>query len=230
MARVLLVDDDRYVLRALQTLIMGEGHHCVTVACAAEAGQALRGDPFDLVLLDVGLPDGDGFSLCRQIRTRFRMPILLLTARSNTADKVVGLEVGADDYLTKPFEPRELVARVRAHLRRATEYAEPAEAANQIRVGDLIIDVDRRDAFRHGAPLHLTTREFELLHLLARHRDKALAATWIFESVWGYEPEAGMKTLAVFVSRLRQKIEADPLQPRMLLNVRGFGYKITGDP
>jgi len=227
MPRLLLVDDDRFLLRAVEKLLTAEGYYCQAVVSAEEARRALQGDPFDMVVLDVGLPDQDGFALCRQIRTRHRMPILFLTARDENADKVIGLEVGADDYLTKPFAPRELVARVRAHLRRATEYSQPVEASNQFRLGDLIVDVDRRDALRSGDPVRLTEREFELLHLLARHRDKALATDWIFENVWGYDAEMGVKTLAVYVRRLRRKIETDPDNPRYLLTVRGFGYKLT---
>src|SRR5204862_5132761 len=118
---------DRFILRAVEKLLSAEGYYCQTAVSAEEARRALTGEPFDLVVLDVGLPDQDGFALCRQIRMRHRMPILFLTARDENADKVIGLEVGADDYLTKPFTPRELVARIRAHLRRATEYSHPPE-------------------------------------------------------------------------------------------------------
>jgi DNA-binding response OmpR family regulator len=227
MPRLLLVDDDRFILRAVEKVLVAEGYYCRTAVSADEARRALEGDPFDLVVLDVGLPDQDGFALCRQIRARHRMPILFLTARDDNADKVVGLEVGGDDYLTKPFAPRELVARIRAQLRRATEYSQPPEKNNQILIGSLVVDVDHRDAFCKGEPAHLTEREFELLHLLARHHGKALATEWIFENVWGYDAEMGLKTLAVYVRRLRRKIEPDPDRPRFLLTVRGFGYKLT---
>jgi DNA-binding response OmpR family regulator len=226
MPRLWLVDDDRFILRMLQELLSAEGYFCATAINAAEALRALEGDPFDLILLDVGLPDQDGLTLCRHIRSRHRMPILLLTARSESIDKVVGLEVGADDYVTKPFDPRELVARVRAQLRRASEYTAPQEQDNRIELGSLIVDVDNRDALRDGARVRLTAREFELLHFLARHRDRALASEWIFENVWGYGAELGLKTLTVHVQRLRQKIELDPHQPEILLTVRGFGYKL----
>lgn len=228
MPRLLLVDDDRFLLRALEKLLSAEGYFCQTAVSAEDARTALLGDPFDMVILDVGLPDQDGISLCRQIRTKHRMPILFLSARSDNADTVIGLEVGADDYLTKPFAPRELVARVRAHLRRVQEYSSAAEAPNQISLGTLLVDVDVRDAFHDGKPTGLTEREFELLHFLARHRDKALATDWIFENVWGYDADLGVKTLAVYVRRLRRKIEADPDNPRFLLTVRGFGYKLVG--
>jgi DNA-binding response OmpR family regulator len=231
MSRLLVVDDDRFLLRGIEKLFAAEGHYCKTAPTAAEAraalAQAAPGEPFDLVVLDVGLPDLDGFTFCRQIRTRHRMPILLLTARSDSTDKVIGLEVGADDYVTKPFEPRELVARVRALLRRAGEYSQPLDAPNRIDLGSVVLDVDAHDAFRGGEPLRLTDREFELLHLLARHRGKALASGWIFENIWGYADEFGMKTLTVYIGRVRQKIEVEPQHPRILLTVRGFGYKVV---
>jgi DNA-binding response OmpR family regulator len=230
MPRLLLVDDDRFILRAIQKLLGAEGHYCATAVTAEEARRELAGDPFDLLILDVGLPDMDGFALCRQIRTRHRMPILLLTARSDGTDKVVGLEVGADDYVTKPFEPRELVARVRALLRRAGEYNIPADQPNRIALAEVVVDVDARDAIRDGKAVGLTEREFELLHLLARHRDKALASDWIFENVWGFESDFGLKTLTVYVQRLRRKIEGDPANPRILRTVRGFGYKLVSNP
>lgn len=227
MPRLLLVDDDRFLLRAVEKLLTAEGYFCLTAGTADEARRHLNGNPFDMIVLDVNLPDQDGFTLCRQIRTHHRMPILFLTAREDGSDKVIGLEVGADDYLTKPFAPRELVARVRAHLRRATEYSLPEGKPNRIVLGELVIDSDSRDAFRNGVPAQLTEREFELLHLLARHREKALASDWIFENVWGFDAEMGAKTLAVYIRRLRMKIEPDPGHPVMLLTVRGFGYKLT---
>jgi len=227
MPRLLLVDDDRFILRALEKLLTVEGYSCCTAVNAEEARRILTSESFDMVVLDVGLPDMDGFTLCRQIRANHRMPILYLTARSDNADKVIGLEIGADDYLTKPFAPRELVARIRAHLRRALEYNQPERALDQIVLGDLIVDVDRRDAYLKGDPVHLTEREFELLHLLARHRDRALATERIFEHVWGYDSDPGLKALAVYVRRLRRKIETDPDHPVYLLTVRGFGYKLV---
>ena len=226
MPRLLLVDDDRFLLRALESLLTAEGYYCRTAVCAADARVALKGEPFDLVVLDIGLPDQDGISLCRQIRARHQMPILILSARSDNADKVIGLEVGADDYLTKPFMPREMVARVRAHLRRSLEYSQPPERRCRIELGDLNVDVDKRDAFNCGRPCRLTEREFALLHFLARHRDRALATEWIFENVWGYGAEFGIKTLAVYVRRVRAKIEPDPNKPRHLITIRGHGYKL----
>ena len=231
MARLLLVDDDRFVLKAVHKLLAMEGYYCQTAVNAEEARRALDAEEFDLMILDVGLPDIDGFTFCRQIRMKHKIPVLFLSARDENADKVIGLEVGGDDYMTKPFAPRELVARVRAHLRRMTEYSVPAENNNQITVGDLVVDLDQHDAFRNNQPAHLTDREFELLHLLARNRERALATDWIFENVWGYDADLGVKTLAVYVRRLRRKIEENPDAPRYLVTIRGFGYKLTaGDP
>ena len=224
MPRLLLVDDDRFLLRALESLLTVEGYYCRTAVTAEDARQALKGEPFDLVVLDIGLPDQDGISLCRQIRARHQMPILILSARSDNADKVIGLEVGADDYLTKPFMPREMVARVRAHLRRSLEYSQPPDTRRRIDLGDLSVDIDTRDAFHCGRACGLTEREFALLHFLARHRGKALATDWIFENVWGYGAEFGIKTLTVTVRRVRAKIEQNPSNPQFLVTIRGHGY------
>lgn len=231
MPRLLLVDDDRLLLRSLEKLFAQEGYYCRTAQTVDEARRVLMyptGDePFDLVLLDVGLPDGDGVSLCRQIRTRHRMPVILLTARDQITDKVIGLEVGADDYLTKPFDPRELLARTRAHLRRAAEYLPSAAAPNRIDLGRLVLDLDAREARKDRILLPLTEREFELLYLLARHPGKALESTWMFEQIWGYSPELGIKVLTVYVRRLREKLEDQAHAPQFLLTVRGFGYKLV---
>ncbi len=233
MPRLLLVDDDPLLLRSLEKLFSSEGFYCRTARSAQQARQALEASetdaPFDLLVLDVGLPDEDGFSFCRRLRASRRVPVILLTARGEPTDKVIGLELGADDYVTKPFEPRELLARVRALLRRATEYND-ASPAPRIPLGDVVLDLDRRDAFRVEQPCGLTEREFELLHFLARHRGKALASDYIFESVWGYDAELGLKTLTVCVQRLRRKIEQDPARPRLLVTVRGFGYRLEAAP
>lgn len=231
MPRLLLVDDDRLLLRSLEKLFAQEGYFCKSAQTVEDARRELlragADEPFDLILLDVGLPDGDGVSFCRQIRTRHRMPIMLLTARDEITDMVIGLEVGADDYLTKPFDPRELLARTRAHLRRSAEYEASTSAPNQIELGRLVLDLDAREARKDGKVLPLTEREFELLHLLARYPGKALASEWMFEQIWGYSPELGIKTLTVCVRRLREKLEDQAHVPQLLLTVRGFGYKLV---
>ena len=225
--KLLLVDDDRFFLNSLGRLLGKEGYHVTSAVSGSEAQRLLEGEAFDLVMLDVSLGDMDGVTLCRRVRSRLRMPIIMLTGRDATADKVVALEVGADDYITKPFEPAELLARVRAQLRRAQEYNEPPAQSDRIVVGHLVVDPAVRDAFFYDRPARLTQKEFELLHLLARHQGRALARDWLFEQVWGYDAELGIKTLAVYVRRLRCQIEDDPDNPRYLLTVRGFGYKLA---
>jgi two-component system response regulator RegX3 len=232
MARLLLVDDDPHLLHALCKLFQRAGYYCATASSAAEVrGSFLRAgsEPaYDLLLLDVGLPDGDGFSLCRQLRARHHLPILMLTARCDPADRVVGLELGADDYLPKPFDPAELLARVRALLRRASEYNREPERSQRYAAGPLVVDAEAHTVCLDGCPVSLTEREFALLLLLARHQGKALASGWIFETLWGCDADLGLKTLTVHVQRLRQKIEPDPRNPRLVLTVRGFGYKLCG--
>ena len=224
--KLLLVDDDRFVLTPLARLLGLHGYHCTQAVTGAEALRLLDTEPFDMLLLDIGLPDIDGLSVCRRARARHNMPIMMLTARDASSDKIIGLEVGADDYITKPFEPDEILARVRAHLRRSREYDSAPANQNLIKIGALTVDLDIHDAIVNGKPAGLTAREFDLLHLLARQRNRALERDWIFEQVWGYDAELGIKALAVCVRRVRCKIEADPENPRYLHTVRGCGYKL----
>ncbi len=229
-ASILLVDDDRFVLRAIDQLLTKEGFQCKTASTLRDAEAAASMAKFDLLVLDVGLPDGDGFTLCRRIRLHHTMPILFLTARSDNADKVIGLELGADDYLTKPFEPRELLARVRAMLRRAGEYNNTSESINppaKLHVGSLLIDTGIRDAFKINEPLHLTDKEFALLYYLARRSEQAISSTQIFRDVWGFDADTGPGVVAITIYRLRKKIEINPDDPRLLVTVRGFGYRLT---
>ena len=225
--KLLLVDDDRFVLNPLARLLGLHGYHCTLAVTGAEALRLLDVEAFDMLLLDIGLPDMDGLSVCRRARAKHSMPILMLTARDSSSDKIIGLEIGADDYITKPFEPDEILARVRAHLRRCQEYNAVPNAENKIKIGALIVDLDAHDAVVDGKPAGLTTREFDLLHLLARHRERALARDWIFEQVWGYDAELGVKALAVCIRRIRCKIEAAPDHPHYLHTIRGYGYKLT---
>ena len=154
----------------------------------------------------------------------------MLTGRSSATDKINGLHAGADDYITKPFDPNELLARVQAHLRRSREYAVPDEEASELPLGlGRVLDLRSRDAVIEGTPAHLTDREYEVLLLLARQRGTALDKTWLFQQVWGNAPEEGIKALAVYVRRLRRKIEADEDNPTCILTVRGFGYKLAGE-
>ena len=225
--KLLLVDDDRFILNALTRLLAVNNYHCVTAVNAKEAWQALQSEEFDLLILDVGLPDQDGISLCRRVRTKHHMPIIMLTARDGASDKVIALEVGADDYICKPFDPQEVLARVRAHLRRNQEYNVEVRKSERFDFGTLVVDVDARDAYVNEVPAKLTDREFELLLMLARNRGRAVGRDWLFEEVWGYDAELGIKTLAVYIRRVRMKVEADPDNPKFIKTVRGFGYKMT---
>ena len=224
-SRILIVDDDRAILAALQRLLEREGYQVYSAVSAEEALAQLEAQPVELALLDVALPGQDGLSLCRQIRGEWRFPVIMLTGRGTTVDKIVGLEMGADDYVTKPFDPGELLARVRAQLRRSKEYTQAEESA-PIQVGALQVDPARRQAAIDGRTLTLTEREFELLHTLARNRGRPLHRDQLFEAVWGYDSELAGNLLAVYVRRLRRKIERDPEAPEYLHTVRGYGYKL----
>lgn len=224
-ARILIVDDDRAILGSLQRLLQREGYQVCSATTAEEAITLLEAESVDLALLDLALPGQDGLSLCRQIRGEWRFPVIMLTGRGSTVDKIVGLEMGADDYVTKPFDPGELLARVRAQLRRSRDYAEAAENA-PIQVGGLQVDPARRLVTIDGRALTLTEREFELLHTLARNRGRPLHRNQLFETVWGYDSDLAGNLLAVYMRRLRRKIERDPEAPEYLHTVRGYGYKL----
>lgn len=226
MHRILVVDDDAFLRENLKRLLEQYQYEVVGVGAGAEALRNLAETPFHLVILDLGLPDVDGFDLCRRIRQKWLTPILMLTARTDSTDKIVGLEVGADDYLTKPFEPKELLARVRALLRRVYEY--PAHEANTDgarEFGELVIDFSRRQVSVRGQPVSLTRREFDLLAYLAQNAHRVIPREQLFEQVWGYSIEFSSNTLDVYIYRLRKKIEKDPNNPEYLHTHRHFGYE-----
>jgi DNA-binding response OmpR family regulator len=230
--KILVVEDDRAIVSSLMRLLAREGYYIHAVSTGEEAAAHLRQESsYDLALLDVALPGMDGFTCCRVLRQQGWLgPVLMLTGRSSGRDKVMGLAAGADDYVTKPFDPAELLARIDAHLRRSREYDVPSADAVEIVLGaDRVLDLRSRDAVVQGEPVHLTDREYEVLLLLARHKGTALDKTWLFQQVWGNAPEEGIKALAVYIRRLRRKIEADEDNPTCLLTVRGFGYKLAGE-
>ena len=221
--RVLLIDDDDR-LNALLTEYLGKFGYAVRAATRPSAGlRALKADPPDLVILDVMLPEMDGLSVCRKIRETSRVPIIMLTARGEVSDRIVGLELGADDYLPKPFEPRELVARMQAVLRRRTE-DEPDVA----RAGPVEVNWTTRAARVHGRELSLTTAEFELLGFLVRHHGRVLSRERIIEGTHDINWAAYDRSIDVLVSRLRQKLGDDPRQPTFIRTVRGVGYCFVG--
>lgn len=224
-ARILVLDDDSIARRLLETSLTAEGFAVQTFGTIAHARAAIAREPFDLYLLDIVLPDGDGLDLCEAIRQRSHGPIIMLTVKGDLTDIVKGLEAGADDYMLKPFRMAEVTARVRAQLRRVQRSAGAHQSA--IRVGDLVIDRDGRDASLRGVPIHLSPREYEVLELLATRGGKSVSRETIIDTVWGEQEDLSEKILAVYIRRLRCKIEDDPDQPRYLQTVRGFGYKLA---
>ena len=223
-ARVLVVDDDPALAEMLTIVLRGEGFDTAVVADGSRALPALRELKPDLVLLDLMLPGMDGIDVCKAIRAESGVPIVMLTAKSDTVDIVLGLESGADDYVVKPFKPKELVARVRARMRR-TE-SEPAEVLG---IGDLAIDVPGHEVTREGSPIQLTPLEFDLLVALARKPRQVFTREVLLEQVWGYRHAADTRLVNVHVQRLRSKVEKDPEHPEVVLTVRGVGYK-AGPP
>ncbi len=233
-SKVLVVEDEPTLLDTLEYNLTRQGYAVLTAADGWAALETARRERPDLIVLDVMLPGLDGFEVCRILRRETNAPILMLTARADEVDKVVGLEVGADDYLTKPFSMRELLARVKALLRRVrlmTESlsAQQTPAAGERRVyGDLTIDLDRREVTRQGEPLALKPKEYELLVFLAQHRGQALSRDQILEQVWGWDFVGGSRTVDVHVRWLREKIEPDPARPVRLVTVHGVGYRFEG--
>ncbi|MBI5543059.1 MAG: response regulator transcription factor [Deltaproteobacteria bacterium] len=222
--RVLIIDDDEE-LNALLTEYLGRyGFVTATAAHPEEGLRAIKAQPPDILVLDVMLPGMDGFAVCRKVRETSRVPIVMLTARGDVPDRILGLELGADDYLPKPFEPRELVARLNAVLRRGP-LAPPAE---RIRVGELELDVSARMASLQGRALCLTTAEFELLCLLVRHRGRVLSRERILDETRGLDWEAFDRSIDVLVSRLRHKLGDDSKNPGFIKTIWGRGYSFVG--
>jgi two-component system, OmpR family, response regulator MtrA len=222
--RILIVDDDASLAEMLQLVLRQEGFETTWCASGDAALEVFRSAQFDLVLLDLMLPGLDGVAVCRRIRADSGVPIVMLTAKSDTGDVVDGLEAGADDYIAKPFKPRELVARVWTRLRRP-----PAESeTDMIRVGDVTIDVSAHEVKRGSDPIALTPLEFDLLLALARKPHQVFTREKLLEQVWGYRHAADTRLVNVHIQRLRSKIEQDPERPELVLTVRGIGYKAGG--
>ncbi|HMS55457.1 MAG TPA: response regulator transcription factor [Fimbriimonadaceae bacterium] len=228
MPDLLVVDDDRFLQQSLERLLTEAGYRVPTEGSTEEGLRAIVESEPDLMILDLSLPGVDGISFCRQIRAKWRFPVLMLTARTDAMDKVIGLEVGADDYLTKPFEPAELLARVRAQLRRTTEYDAKKSRASEdiVRAGSLEIRTKQREVRVGENVLELTAKEFDLLFYFAKNAGTALSREMLFEKVWGFEIEFNSNSLDVFVYRLRQKLEQAGGIGHYLQTVRGYGYKL----
>jgi two-component system response regulator MtrA len=218
--RVLVVDDDAALAEMLTIVLRTEGFESRVCASGDRAMQAFHEFRPDVVLLDLMLPGKDGIDVCKEIRAESGVPIVMLTARSDTVDVVLGLESGADDYVVKPFKPKELVARIRARVRTYDQVAPEA-----LRIGDLDIDVAGHQVTRDGAPIALTPLEFDLLVCLARKPWQVFTREVLLEQVWGYRHAADTRLVNVHVQRLRSKIEHDPENPKIVVTVRGVGYK-----
>jgi two-component system response regulator MtrA len=219
-ARLLVVDDDTALAEMIGIVLEAEGFDTVFCADGALAPEMFRAEQPDLVLLDLMLPGLDGIQICRMIRSESDVPIVMLTAKSDTIDVVAGLEAGADDYIAKPFKPKELVARVRARLRRQ-EDPEP----ERLRIGDLEIDVAGHEVSRDGQVIALTPLEFDLIVALARKPWQVFTREVLLEQVWGYRHAADTRLVNVHVQRLRAKVERDPEHPEVVVTVRGVGYR-----
>jgi DNA-binding response OmpR family regulator len=232
--RILVVEDDLTLLETLEYNLAVEGYEVITAADGLTALEVAREEDPDLILLDLMLPRLDGFEVCRILRRETNVPILMLTARADEVDRVVGLEVGADDYLTKPFSMRELLARVKALLRRVRLIREEVAGekglpdSEQLAFDDLVIDLDRREVVIRDEALRLKPKEFELLAFLARHPGMALSRDLLLERVWGWDYGGGSRTVDVHVRWLREKVEADPANPERIVTVRGVGYCFEG--
>ena len=218
--RVLVVDDDPALAEMLTIVLRGEGFDTAVVRDGAKALEVFRETHPDLVLLDLMLPGTSGLDVCKEIRAESGVPIVMLTAKGDTVDVVVGLESGADDYVVKPFKPKELVARIRARMRHSGD-----PAPEMLTIGDLSIDVAGHSVPRDGAPIGLTPLEFDLLVCLARKPWQVFTREVLLEQVWGYRHAADTRLVNVHVQRLRSKVEHDPENPEIVVTVRGVGYK-----
>jgi two-component system KDP operon response regulator KdpE len=225
-ARILVVDDEPQILRSLRTTLASHGYDVQTVATGEEALAAVDGRLPDLVLLDLVLPGLSGLEVCRHLRARSSLPILVLSARGDERDKVAALDLGADDYLTKPFGVNELLARIRAALRRAVGARGPSAV---VEAGALRVDFDRRQVTLDGAEVRLTPTEFELLKVLVANAGRVLTHGYLLRTVWGPEYEGESQLLRVFIGQLRRKVERDPSRPQHILTDPGVGYRFRID-
>jgi two-component system, OmpR family, response regulator len=227
MSKILVVEDDRNLLETIKYNLIKEGYETAVAADGAEALEIARNEKPDLIILDIMLPVIDGFEVCRILRKEMTVPIIILTARTDETDRIIGLDTGADDYVTKPFSLRELLARIRALLRRAkiTEVKLPEEQA-LLTMDDIIIDLNRHQVMVKEQPVELTAKEYDLLVFLMQNESYVFSREQLLEKVWGYDFAGDTRTVDVHIRWLRQKLESDPANPKHLLTVRGTGYKI----
>lgn len=224
--KILVVDDERPIADILKFNLEKEGYEVILAFDGIEAVELAFSEHPDLILLDLMLPGKDGMDVCREVRARLQTPIIMLTAKDGEIDKVLGLEFGADDYVTKPFSTRELLARVKAQMRRQQKPVaqEGTENAQGIRLFELFIDTDMYTVYKNNEPLDLTHREYELVHYLVKNSGRVMTREHLLQAVWGYEYFGDVRTVDVTIRRLREKIEKDPGKPEYILTRRGLGY------
>ncbi|AHN23863.1 response regulator transcription factor [Lysinibacillus sphaericus] len=225
---ILVVDDEKPIADILQFNLIKEGYKVICAYDGDEALEKVEEEQPDLMLLDIMLPKRDGMEVCREIRKKYDFPIIMLTAKGSEIDKVLGLEMGADDYVTKPFSTRELIARVKANMRRLQVVApaaeEEEETSNEIVVGSLVIQPDAYQVMKRDEAIELTHREFELLHYLGKHIGQVMTREHLLQTVWGYDYFGDVRTVDVTIRRLREKIEDNPSHPAWIVTRRGVGY------
>jgi two-component system OmpR family response regulator len=232
-SRIMIVEDDQTLVGVLKYNLAKDGYGVVTAIDGAQALEVARSEKPELIVLDIMLPKLDGLEVCRILRREMTVPILMLTAKTEEIDKVVGLELGADDYMTKPFSMREFLARIRAMLRRTEMMKQEIASSKEVKpsvvkVGSLEIDPVRHQVSLSGSLLDLSPKEFDLLAFLASNQARVFSRDYLLEKVWGYDYAGDTRTVDVHIRWLRQKIEVDPAHPRHLLTVRGVGYKFEG--
>ena len=226
MARILICDDEKDIVSALTIYLQAEGYGTVPAYNGREALRVLREQEVQLVLLDVMMPEMDGISALSKIRQESNVPVILLTAKSEDTDKVLGLNVGADDYVTKPFNPVELIARVRSQLRRYLQLGGGAAQGDTMKLGGIEIDDKKKTVTRDGEPVSLTPREYDILKFLMQHPGEVFSPSELYRRVWNEEPYGAESTVAVHIRHLREKLEITPAQPRYIKAVWGQGYKM----
>jgi two-component system response regulator RegX3 len=225
MTKILIIEDEISFSEALSFLLEKEGYSTVVAETGKQGLDAFKSDNFDLVLLDLMIPEVSGIDVCRTIRTTSAVPIIMLTAKDSEIDKVVGLELGADDYVTKPYSSRELVARIKAVLRRGSLDGDAAESTSVHSIAGIRMDIERHQVTVNDAAINLPLKEFELLEFLMRNAGRVLTRGQLIDRVWGGDYYGDTKTLDVHIKRLRSKIEVDPANPLLIQTIRGLGYK-----
>ena len=227
MANILVCDDDKEIVDAIETYLLQEGYTIYKAYDGVEAMEIIRKEEIQLLIMDVMMPKLDGIRATLQIREYSSIPIIILSAKSEDADKILGLNIGADDYVTKPFNPLELVARVKSHLRRYTNLGNQVEPpSNSYTVGGLVIHDDTKQVFVDDEPVRLTPIEYNILLFLVKNQGRVFSIEQIYENIWGEEPIGADNTVAVHIRHIREKIEINPREPRYLKVVWGIGYKI----